>query len=208
MRAKSGITVGLVVLAGVALTAVWSQGWAQVAPAGRSYAVVDLVGVLEGCQQSVDVDRMLKERRKQVETDLEARRTAFETKQADLSRLAPDSDEAYKLLEEIDRLQVEYEAIQKIDQAELSRERELWVAEGYKNAMAVISQLAQERGLDMVLFHDRFDPARPSAEIIQAMPTRKVLYAREALDISEDVKKLLDKQYQQRGGAASIKIGL
>jgi Skp family chaperone for outer membrane proteins len=208
MRAKPGVTVGLIVLAGILLMAVWSPGWAQGTPTHRSYAVVDLARVLDGCQQSVDVDRMLQERRKQIETDLEARRTAFETKQADLSRLAPDSAEAYKLLEEIDRLQVEYEAIQKIDQAELTRERELWVAEGYKNAMAVISQIAEERGLDMVLFRDHFDPARPSSEIIQAMPTRKVLYAREALDISEDVKKLLDKQYQQRGGAASIKIGL
>ena len=208
MRAKSGITAGLVVLAGIVLTAVWSRGWAQVTPAGRSYAVVDLARVLDGCQQSVDVDRMLKERRKQIETDLETRRTAFETKRADLSRLSPDSDEAYKLLEQIDRLQVEYEAIQKIDQAELVRERELWVAEAYKNAMVVISQIAEERRLDLVLFRDHFDPARPSSEIIQAMPTRKVLYARETLDISEDVKKLLDKQYQQRGGAAGIKIGL
>ena len=113
MRAKSGITAGLVVLAGMVLTAEWSRSWAQVTPAGRGYAVVDLARVLDGCQQSVDVDRMLQERRKQIETDLNARRTAFETKQADLSGLAPDSDEAYKLLEEIDRLQVEYEAIQK-----------------------------------------------------------------------------------------------
>jgi Skp family chaperone for outer membrane proteins len=202
------MTAGLVLLAGIVLTAVWSQGWAQVAAAGRSYAVVDLARVLDECQQSVDVDRMLKERRKQIETDLQARRTAFETKRAELSRLQPDSDDANQLLEAIDRLQVEYEAIQKIDQGELGRERELWVAEGYKNSMAAIAQIAEERGYDMVLFRDRFDPARPPSEIIQGMPTRKVLYAREALDISEDVKAMLDKQYQQRGGAASIKIGL
>ena len=38
----------------------------------------------------------------------------------------------------MDRLQIEYETVQKIQQGELTREQELWVAQGYTQAMAAI----------------------------------------------------------------------
>jgi Skp family chaperone for outer membrane proteins len=208
MRRKRGVYAGLMAAAGLAVALVWSSGHAQAPAAAAKYAVVDLERVLDQSQQSVDVQKMLADRAKQVQTELETRARAVQTKQADLTALHPDSPEAYKLEEEIDRLDVEHETIQKVDQAQLAQERNLWVAEGYKQAMTAIQQIAQDRGLDLVLFQDRFDPKASPDDLIARMAARKVLYAREYLDVTDEVLKLMNQQYQQRGGAASIKIGL
>jgi Skp family chaperone for outer membrane proteins len=208
MRRKRGVYAGLIAAAGLAAAGLWSSGQAQAPATPAKYAVVDLERVLDQSQQSVDVQKLLADRAKQVQTDLETRARAIQTKQADLTALHPESPEAYKLEEEIDRLDVEHETIQKVDQAQLAQERNLWVAEGYKQAMAAIQQIAQDRGLELVFFQDRFDPKASPDDLIARMAARKVLYAREGLDVTEEVLKLVNQQYQQRGGAASIKIGL
>ncbi|MFQ6047916.1 MAG: OmpH family outer membrane protein, partial [Phycisphaerae bacterium] len=155
-----------------------------------------------------DVEKILSERARQLQDKLDAHRRAIETRRSELAKLDPDSAEAYKLQQEIVRLQVQAEMLQKIDQSELLRERNLWTSQGYKQAFAAVRQIAQSRGLDLVLFQDRFDPDTPPAAILARMPARKVVYADPRLDITEDVLKLLNQQYQQRGGSASIKIGL
>lgn len=208
MASRSSFAMGVVALAGVTLVLAWSQGRAQGPPPDSKYAVVDAERVLDTCQQSVDTKRMISERADRLQKQFESRRQAIQTKQADLTALHPDSPEAYKLQEELDRLQVEFETVQKIEQGELMRERNLWVAEAYRQLMAAIKQVAESRGLDIVLFQDRFDPKNPPNKIIERMGPRRVLYARKYLDLTDEVLRLMNEAYAQRGGAANIKIGL
>lgn len=208
MASRSSFAMGVVALAGVALVLAWSQGRAQGPPPDSKYAVVDVERVVDTCQQSVDTKRMISEKGDRLQKQFESRRQAIHTKQADFTALHPDSPEAYKLQEELDRLQVEFETVQKIEQGELMRERNLWVAETYRQLMATIKQVAESRGLDIVLFQDRFDPKNPPNKIIERMGPRRVLYARKYLDLTDEVLRLMNEAYAQRGGAANIKIGL
>ena len=208
MASRSNFAMGVVALAGVALVLAWSQGRAQGPPPDSKYAVVDAERVVDTCQQSVDTKRMISERGDRLQKQFESRRQAIHTKQADFTELHPDSPEAYKLQEELDRLQVEFETVQKIEQGELLRERNLGVAETYRQLMATIKQVAESRGLDIVLFQDRFDPKNPPKKIIERMGPRRVLYARKYLDLTDEVLRVMNEAYAQRGGAANIKIGL
>jgi Skp family chaperone for outer membrane proteins len=208
MRFKPGVTIGVVALSGALLVVVWTQGWAQAPGAGISYAVVDVERILDDCQMGVDVRRLLEERTETLQQSLETRRQAIHSKQADYTALHPDSAEARKLLEDLDRAQIQLDTLQKIQQGELLRERKLWAAEGYRQAMAAIEHVAAGRDLDMVLFHDRYDAKNPPDKIIERMAVRRVLYAKKHLDLTDEVIKLVNQEYAQRGGAASIKIGL
>jgi len=208
MASRSSFVMGVVVIAGVALVLAWSQGHAQGPPPAPKYAVVDVERILDTCQQTVDTKRMISERSDRLQKQLESRRQAIHTKQADFTALHPDSPEAYKVQEELDRLQIEFETVRKIEQGELLRERNLWVAEAYRQLMATIKQVAEAKGLDMVLFQDRFDPKNPPKKMIERMGPRRVLYARKYLDLTDEVLRLMNEAYAQRGGAATIKIGL
>jgi Skp family chaperone for outer membrane proteins len=208
MASRSSFAMGVVAIAGVALVLAWSQGRAQGPSPDSKYAVVDAEQVLDTCQQTVDTKRLISERSERLQKQLESRRQAIHTKQADFTALHPDSPEAYKLQEELDRLQIEFETVQKIEQGEMLRERNLWVAEVYRQLMATIKQIAEAKGLDMVLFQDSFDPKNPTKTIIERMGPRRVLYARQYLDLTDEVLRVLNEAYAQRGGAVNIKIGL
>ena len=57
MRRTSGLTIGLALLAGVAVSLLWSTGDAQAPAAGPAYATVDLERALDSYQQSKEIGR-------------------------------------------------------------------------------------------------------------------------------------------------------
>ena len=81
-------------------------------------------------------------------------------------------------------------------------------AQSYKEAMTTIASIAKDRNLDLVLFSETFDPTAQPKDMLNRMATRRVLYARPALDITDELITRLDKQYKDRGGKSSLKIGL
>lgn len=208
MRRTSGMTITLAVLAGTAVATLWSHGQAQNSPAGPNYAMVDLERALDGCQESLDVQAKLKARADDIEKRLTDLSNQVQVKGADLTATDPTSEAAYKLREQLDRLQVEFETIKQIEQAELGREQELWVAQGYAHAMQAVEVIARRGGLDMVLFYDRFDATASTKQLLSRMATRRVLYARDGLDVTDELIRELNSQYQLRGGKSSLKIGL
>ena len=78
----------------------------------------------------------------------------------------------------------------------------------YNSVEQVISKLAADRGIDLVLTYNDLDPNAPdSVAFKQQILLRTVLFASERSDLTDAVLAKLDADYQKRGGANTLRLG-
>lgn len=196
-------------LATLCLLALLSGWLASAAPAAGQSGQVDLA--------VVDIERLFKDSalaqslieqarayRQQVEADLSEAQAELRQLREQLQQLSATSDRARELRREVQLREQALNTEQTVAQRELTLLQALGDLRVMNAAKQAISQVAQERDIDLVLrkapplpeSYDPFDSNQRGQ--VEAMMTRQIaLYADPGLDITSDVLLRMDESFQQ-----------
>jgi hypothetical protein len=174
-------------------------------------AVVDLFTVLKESRMYKDLLEQLKEGNEANKTEAarreEAAREAQEMTKA-FHRSAPEFREKFKAF--VDAA-VDYNVFVRLTQSEqiLLLNKGTWGV--YQSILDVVKEVSKERGIDMVLYMDDFQPnLQDTEQLLAQIRQRKVLHASEKIDLSKAVLDRFNANYRKtraKKGAAGKKGG-
>ena len=89
--------------------------------------------------------------------------------------------------------------------AGVERDQKMMLKRLYDKIEAAVGQVAQQRGIDLVIADGRQDignlEAVPAEDLRRMLNSRNVVYATKAVDITETVIAVLDADFAKSGGA-------
>lgn len=192
MKSKTAV-VGVVVCV-MALWATFEYGYAAPAPAtgNLNIGVVSIRSVISDSQQQAKYRSALMSRHSQLQAQLQSRAREIEAAEAELNTMRPGTEDHFKQLQAILQKSAALEAEQEYLSQRRNLEDKEWMERLYRATLNIIKELAEERGLDMVL--ERTEPRFPISgeELLTAFSAHKVLYAGASPDLTSEVIKRLD----------------
>ena len=119
----------------------------------------------------------------------------IEAQEAGLRALKPESSDYLAQRKELIDKQARLEAEQKFNKEQAILKEYRWSKELYNDILQITSELAEQKGLDLVLEKDEIDVLALSLnQISDTIRTHKVLYSGGCVDISDEVVARLDKE--------------
>ena len=179
---------------GVAIGHVTAQQKAPPPPA--RIAVVDLGRLFRSYQKSTDYLKEKNDEMQRLVNEDEARGQAIEKAKNVLQNLKTGSVEYDKKVDEITKLSIEHQ-VWKNTQADLQQRTTLRrTKEMYDEMVKVATAVAQRGGCNMVMAKEPADISiRTVEEFLDQLGQRKILYAADTLDITDDVLQQLNEMY-------------
>ncbi len=161
-------------------------------------AVVDVVYAFDQLDEKASMEAELAELGRSFESERERRSKRLQVLRADLDVLKTDSPAYRKTLAEIERLVIELRVLTTHQAGRLQRERANRTEQLYRRLLAGIAQVADERGIDVVLFKEREPDFRKatSEQIATLIQVRKVLWHRDSLDLTDAVVTRVNVAYR------------
>ena len=93
--------------------------------------------------------------------------------------------------------QANYQARQEFYKQQMELKDQLWTKTLYQDILRIASDVAKEKGLDVVFREDEVDFSDPDiSELGLAIRTQKLLYSGGCIDITDEVKAKLDAEKQ------------
>lgn len=155
--------------------------------------VVGLRGIFRNSKRSTAYRQRALAERQATEARLDQLTKEIEADEAGLRTLKPTSTDYLEQLRGILQKKSQLRTEQEFYNQRVSL-REQSLTEGlYKDVLQAVSEVAQQKGLDLVL--EKSEPEIPASSPTQlelAMGTHKVLYSGGCLDITDEVMKLVD----------------
>ncbi len=119
----------------------------------------------------------------------------IEAQEAGLKALKLESSDYLAQRKELIDKQARLEAQQKFNEEQVILKQYKLSKELYQDILRITSELAEQKGLDLVIEKDEIDEISLSVnEISRTMSTHKVLYSGGCVDISDEVVARLDKE--------------
>ncbi len=156
---------------------------------------VSILKIFRDCKRSAAHRSQLNAEQRVIIDELERLSTEIQAKEAGLKALKIDSSDYMALRKEIINKQVNMEAQQEFSKEQRILKQYKWSKELYQEILSIVSELAKEKDLDLVLEKDEIDLlALGINELSQTIRTHKVLYSGGCVDISDEVVARLDKE--------------
>ncbi len=119
----------------------------------------------------------------------------IKAQEAGLKALKPESSDYLAQRKAMIDKQIRLEAQQKFYKEQAILKRYKWSKELYQDILRITSELAEQKGLDLVLRKDEIDLFALSVnEFSETVRTHKVLYSGGCVDISDEVVARVDKE--------------
>ena len=172
-------TLAAAVLVGVPAVVAPTQAQAADVPAVGKVAMVDMQRVLNETKAGQKARKSLEQSSAAKEKKFEKRRNELEAEVAKLRTLKGQQLAAAqeKLQQESMELQSMFMALEQ----ELSQQQNKILETMYRNSSEIVSKLAKDKGLDLVLVRDQMT----------------VIFAKDTLDITAEVVKLYDQKFSK-----------
>jgi Skp family chaperone for outer membrane proteins len=168
-------------------------------------AVLDIARIFEGYQMTRDLEVRFDDKRRAATEEAQTRRNNIEQMRSALAAFDPTSEDFAKREAEMQRAETEYEVWSSVEEKRLKAEHKRWLMQIYRNTQAVVGQVAEERGIDLVLTYDQLaDDAPDSLALRQQILLQKVIYHSARVDVTDEVLRRLNDAYKAHGGAASL----
>lgn len=201
---------GTVIAAGAfVLLAVWFHAAAVAEPTVASVggvAVVDIKRVFNENEWWKAVNRKILDLNDAAKEELKKRQDAVDALEKELRAFKPDSPEFRTKSEAYLQATSNLEAWKRFEGAQVEMRKSHWVQDNYNEVQKIVTTIAKERHLSLVLVRDEIEPeAQDWNRMFIQIINRKVLYYDEALDVTDIVLKRLNEEFQLRGGADSVK---
>ncbi|MCP4250300.1 MAG: OmpH family outer membrane protein [bacterium] len=174
-------------------------------PPEPKVAVVNLARVFDGYAMTKDLETRFEAKRRGIADDAENRRKSLEQQISALEAFDPASKDYAERRDQILNTQIEYRIWLEVEEARLKEEHMSWLRVIYNDVRTAVAEMAEQRGLDLVLTYDELSPDVPdSLALRREILLKKVLYFSDRIDLSETVLDQLNGTYAKRGGAASL----
>jgi Skp family chaperone for outer membrane proteins len=193
----------LVVLASVAVALAMGDLLAQsrpgavlAAPASIRIAVCDMVKIYSNYQKAKDLRVRVEEGRRNFKSEDELRGKKIESITAEMKELKTGSKEYDTRVNELAKLTIERETLQKFEDNSNMREYYHMSEEIYTELQKVAAEVAKENGFHLVLNSDDTAPSDDKPDLFARMERKKVLYSDPSLDITDAIVARMNQQYK------------
>ena len=156
---------------------------------------VSILKIFRDCKRSAVHRSQLIAEQRAIVAELERLSIEIQAEEAGLKALKIDSSDYMARRKEIINKRFNMEAQQEFSKEQMILKQYKWSKELYQEILSIVSELAGERGLDLVIEKDEIDLlAFGINELSQTIRTHKVLYSGGCVDISDEVVARLDKE--------------
>ena len=177
---------------------------------GVKLGAVNLVRIFDardGCDQIRDLNVKLRVAREDAARESDQRRKSLDEAKMRVNMIPPTSADYAQARDQYNRLNVEFQVWAQTKKEELDGEEFRWMNYMYELVCAAAAAIAQEKGIDMVLTIEGFDPGAAGDEMrnLQAqIRGRKVVYAAPQTEMTQMIIDRLNRDYRARGGSATL----
>ena len=190
-------TVALGCLIGVVVLAMGYE-YSQAQPKGDSTSskigTVSILKVFRNCKRIAAHRSKLITEQSRIRAEFEKLATQLQAEEDGLRALKPDSSDYMEQRKEIIDKRASLEAQQEFNKEQIVLKEYKLSKEIYQDILRITSELAEEKGLDLVLEKHEIDNFALSVnEIDQTIRTHKVLYNGGCVDITDEVLARLDE---------------
>jgi len=170
---------------------------AETAAGATSVAVCDIESIFRDYDRATDLLEKLNDERDRIKNEYQQRSKAAQALEMELEALKEGSQEYEARLEEIQRLRIESNTYLQLSEAMIRRKHHRLTEDIYQEILNGIAQVAQEGGIDLVLYRDEqiAEGSKDAMELLGQIRNRKVLYSRDGLDITQAVLEKLNRAY-------------
>ncbi len=191
-------TMVLSCLAGVLILAMGYE-YSRAQPKGDTpsskVGTVSILKVFRNCKRSAAHRSKLITEQSGIRAEFEKLATQLQAEQDGLKALKPDSSDYMAQRKEIINKRASLEAQQEYNKEQIVLKEYKLSKEIYQDILRITSELAEEKGLDLVLEKDEIDLLALNVnEISRTISTHKVLYSGGCVDISDEIVARLDKE--------------
>jgi Skp family chaperone for outer membrane proteins len=161
-------------------------------------AVCDISAAFRNYDRLRDLNQVLRQKNDALKAENARRTKQVEDLQKELQDLKPGSKQYQAKLEERDKAAVEGAVSLQYQKGVLDREQRQLTEDMFREILAAVSQVAQERGYDLVLARDSVDVTSLSMEeLMDKMIQRKCLYSSPQIDLTEEVTQRANAAYKK-----------
>jgi Skp family chaperone for outer membrane proteins len=201
-------TKQLTVLA-LMLTGAAALAWSLLAPAtsiaqaqgpggqGIRIAVASTGKIFTGVKEGTDIKARIEQQRRDLGGQEASKLQKLKDMQSELELIKPDAPQYEEKIEALTQATAEFKVWGESNKAKVERYDKQQRKMLFDKITVGIAEVAKAKGIDLVIAEpptvnlDRTS----SAELMQLMVQRQVLFANASLDITNDVISLLDQQY-------------
>lgn len=191
-------TMVLSCLAGVVIMAMvfeYSQAQSKSNTPSSKIGVVSILKVFRDCKRSDAHRTEFNAEQSKIIAALQTLSKDIAAQEAGLKALKPESSDYLAQRKVLIDNQARLEAEQKFYKEQGILKQYKWSKELYQDILRITSELAEQKGLNLVLRKDEIDLLALSVnEISETVRTHKVLYSGGCVDISDEVVARLDKE--------------
>ena len=163
--------------------------------AGLKVAVVSIPKIFQGCKKGISYKKEAIAEQDRIVAELDKLSKEIEAERAGLKTLKEDSSDYMVLAKGLFEKQANYQARQEFYKQQMELKDKLWTKEIYQDILRIASEIAKEKGLDLVIREDGVDFSETnSSELGLAMRVQKVLYSGGCLDVTDEITARLDAE--------------
>jgi Skp family chaperone for outer membrane proteins len=196
MMKNSKATILVVSVTLLVLLGAYQQGKldADSAVKPAKIAVVDVTKVLENSARNKQWQEKMQQEQTNTKNEFNQMRTEVEAIQANLKLRTPGTEDFFKLRQEMVEKGAMLEAKNKFYQDKVTFQMQQWTEDLYQQLLKVVSDIAKDKGLDMVIADEAlFLPSPSLQDFMLTVKTRKLLYHNSQYDLTDEVLAALDK---------------
>jgi Skp family chaperone for outer membrane proteins len=157
-------------------------------------AVVSVRRIFENCKKNTQWQQVMDGERKKIVAELEKISSEARAFKADMETRKPGSTDYVNLMREMIEKEALLDAKEKFYQQDLTFKEQQWTEQLYLEIVAAIGNVAEQKGLDLVLAkEDNQFPAASPNELLLVIKTSKVLFHADDMDITNEVLAAVDK---------------
>jgi len=175
---------------------------------GTLVGVVDLVRVFNDFEQTKALNAELERYKQLVIEQRQVKEEDLAVEKQTLQGFAPDSAEYRQRRQAFEKMMIEYRVWMAVKTENLEEQHRMWIERTYATATQCIADVAQERGIQVVITREELDTSVQETNMLRTqILNRKVVYYDPALDLTDEVLKRLNDAFMKAGGAKSIQLG-
>ncbi len=177
--------------------------------AAPSIAVVNIPAVSEKYLKTSELEAQFDVVRKRVNQERDAMKDKLERANKSLQEeIKPGTDEFRKRRREIALMEAELQWFVESEGQKVERGLAESLRSIFNDIQVIVREIAQEKGLDIVLASDQLPPDIPDSpgQVRQHILLQKVLFWSPSVDLTEEVISRLNARYKSANPAAGISI--
>ncbi|MHC4726687.1 MAG: OmpH/Skp family outer membrane protein [Planctomycetota bacterium] len=185
-------------LAGMIILAMgyeYSQAQQKANTSSHKIGIVSIVKILRNCKRSTAHRTRMNTEQSKIIAELQEISKQLKSQENMLGALKQDSSDYLAQRKEIINTRASLETLQAINKEQTILKDYKWRKKFYQDVLRITFELAEQKGLDVVLEKDEINISALSVnELNQTMITHKVLFSGGCMDITDEVMARLDKE--------------